>query len=201
MLGILLALLMTSSGTLAQEGQSQGKKLRGPKRSFSQFGFAFTMSQEKVDARNGANEDTLIMHFQGLRARYGYHIPFRRSSWRHSYTLDGTFGVVKGKGNTAAIADEVSGQPWTSFGFTPAVYKATSPASEVGLGFVGEYRFIKWQLDEGSGLDLEKDNSTSVGLLGVYVIRLSSRSTVQVAAIYHHMWEATAWSLGYEYRP
>ncbi len=137
---------------------------------------------------------------QGLTSSLAYQIPTGGRTWLQHYSADLAFGSIKGKSNSAVIADELKGQFWLIGGVTPGLIYRTSPISAIGFMLPFAYRVISWKLKDGSSFNPENDTSFSVGVQGVYINQLSKRNYLHLSFTHHVQWSANLWNISWQYK-
>jgi hypothetical protein len=154
--------------------------------------------QENIEVRNGATQGNMETQSQGLVGSLAYLIPTGGRTWLQTYAVDLGFGAIKGKGRSAAIADELKGQLWITAGITPGMIYRTSPISAVALMLPFTYRVIDWKLKDGSSFNPEGDSSFSVGISGAYINQLSKNNYLYLSTTYQTNWAANVWNISWQ---
>lgn len=163
-----------------------------------EFRTGYLLWQEAIDLKNGPSNASMRAQGQGILTSLSRTSPLSRR-WLLQYGGDFAVGSLKGKGNSAAIADELSGQLWYSLGAHLGAIYRTSSVTNLGLLVPAHYRMIQWKLKGGSSLDPDRDTSYSVGLGAIMENRLSARSWVHFAVTHQHMWNATMFAFSWKY--
>ena len=200
---VIILFLFTSFVATAQEAATPSvttKKRRPlpPRQWHSRLGFS--MWQESLRVRSAADTAKMETQSQGLIGSFVYMAPLGSRAWLQSYSIDLGYGVIKGKGNSTLITDELKGQPWIMGGFTPGVIYRSSPVSQIGLMVPLAYRQIEWKLANGTEFNPDGDDSFSIGLSGAYINQLTRSNSLHLAVTYHTNWAATMWTASWQYR-
>lgn len=190
----------STKASSAKAGSTKKKNVRPPAPNQLQFRMGGVIWQENIKVRNGASQGNMETQSQGLVGSLAYLIPTGGRTWLQTYALDFGFGAIKGKGRSAAIADELKGQLWLLGGFTPGLIYRTSPISAVGLMLPFTYRMIEWKLKGGSSFNPEGDSSFSVGISGAYINQLSKNNYLYLSTTYQTNWAANVWNLSWQYK-
>lgn len=156
--------------------------------------------QETIGLKSQGNSATMRTQSQGLMAQVNWqHFLNKKSRWYPIYGGEIAMGSIKGKGNTAAIADELKGQSWIlAGGHAGMIYRSTA-VSNFGLTVPINYRLINWKLQSDSSLDPDRDNSFSFGLRGIFEVRISPRSWGQFQLTQQHSWTATQFAMNWKW--
>lgn len=167
---------------------------------YSRMGLSMGLWQESIEAKKAGVRTKIEMQSHGLRLHYNYNIPYTRSNWRQVYGGELGYGYIKGKGALTTIADELEKQPWISLTFSYGWLYRTTPVSDVGVAVPLTYRMISWDLESGSGLKMDRENSFSAGFSLLYMNRFSEKSAINISLTHHYMWDTTIWAMGWEYK-
>jgi hypothetical protein len=194
--------LPSKKASKSSSGKSATQKdaTRPPMPNQLQFRMGGVIWQENIKVRNGPSQGNMETQSQGLVGSLAYLIPTGGRTWLQTYAVDFGFGAIKGKGRSAAIADELKGQLWILGGFTPGIIYRTSPISAVGLMLPFTYRMIEWKLKDGSSFNPEGDSSFSVGISGAYINQLSKNNYLYLSTTYQTNWAANVWNLSWQYK-
>ena len=185
-----------SADVWAQDAAPRKVKASITKKKFRQFTLGYQLWQETIDASSAGVNSEMLTYFHGFKAGYSWHRPLRNVRWVTVYGADFGFGFAKGAA-MAPLTDEVEDQGWYSATVYPGLmYRGTSK-SEIGIQIPLTYRIIQWKLDEP--FDLDRKGSFSAGVSLMYVARFSLKSSMQVALTHQQMWDATIWSIGYQF--
>lgn len=199
--GFLLLLLVW----LPHSTQAQTKEKSRPRTTATSTGLFhvhahLALWQENIKLQKGTTQGNMETLSEGVIVGLGYTAPFSSSRWRQNYGVELGVGRIKGKGSRdGTILDELDGQLWYSLGAIANLSYLSSPVSEIGLLLPIHQRRIHWQLQSGSDLDPDRDSSYSIGTGVQYLAHISTTSSLSLAMIYHHQWQATMWELGWRY--
>lgn len=167
------------------------KKMHAPPRpEYTDFSVGLIVWQEDVKASRASESTLMQTQFSGVNLGMSWNKFFKRE-WRTWHTVDLTLGTAKGKGQTTAIPDELKRQTFLMLEGQPGVMWRTSPVSELGFALPIAFRYIKWDLINGAGLNMDKKTSFSIGVGATYVNRLSARNSIHVSVAHQHMWAST----------
>lgn len=195
---LLSLLLLLSAPAFAQEGEGTSKtKTRAPRKAQTQLQMGVALWQESMTLRAGAPESKMVSQSMGLLASLGRSNPIGRSKWNYTYGATLGVGTIKGKGNNDNVPDELKNQLWYLLGGSAGVMFRTSPVSELGLSVPIYYRYINWQLEAGSPLEIE-DEPLSVGIAGEFVTHLSRYSALHLTLTQQYQWNGTMWGAFYQ---
>lgn len=197
----LLILCLNLGIAFAQEemstSASKPKKVKRVRKHWH-AGLSYGFWSESLKTTKGSSKAKILSQFHGFTISGIYNKSITRN-WRQAHAVELSFGTVKGKGDTPAIQDELRNHLWQSLALSPGLMYQTSPVSEVGFAVPVVYRLTHWKLNAASNLDIERDNTFSVGFSLFYANRLTNDLSLRVAVTQQHMWNATQWSLGAVY--
>ncbi|MBX3020228.1 MAG: hypothetical protein KF799_01015 [Bdellovibrionales bacterium] len=154
--------------------------------------------QESIELTNGTTDAHMETQSQGALLSYVWNRPFRGPRWSMLYTVDVGAGMIKGKGDSAAIPDNFANQAWFMAGGSLGFNYRTSVVSSLTFSLPVAYRMISWRLTPGSPTNPGRDSSFNAGLSGIFALQITPRSQLQFAVTDMYMWKATQLSLGWQ---
>lgn len=190
-----LFVVVATSSVQAQEVR---KKIKASvtRQRYTQLHLGYQMWQESFDASSGGVPSEMLAHLHGFRLGYSWHKPLKNVRWVSVYGADFGFGMAKGTAATP-LTDEVKSQPWYMATVYPGLIYRTTSRSELGVLLPLSYRRVQW--DVKAPFELDKENSFSVGLTGLYINRFNLRNSFVVSISHQQMWSATVFGIGYQY--
>ncbi len=207
MKSVLVAILFfcLSEPLMAQSSQNKTKQTRRSKsknmltKSYYDVSLQYLVWQELVEATGAGIEGNARFQFAGYQFGLTHNKPISGIRWVRQYAAYLTVGTTKGSGVSATFTDEFKNQLWFaatgSMGYT---YRTTA-VSEISLFLPVSARMISWELASNAAIELDKETSFSAGLGFQFTKRFSPRSAMMVTVAHQFVWEATQWSLGYQY--
>lgn len=169
------------------------------RKSYYDFSINYIVWQELIDASGTGISGQGRFSFTGTQFSLTHNRPFKNIRWVQTYSGQISLGTTKGKGDSTGFADEFKNQMWYAVSGSAGLTYRTTAASELGA-FIPVYaRMISWQLASNAAIELDKKTSFSVGLGLNFTQRFNTHSALQVALVHQFLWEATQWSLGYQY--
>lgn len=164
------------------------------------FTAQYIVWQEKIDASGTGISGTGRFQFSGYQLGANLNRPFSKNiRWVSQYSAHFMFGTVKGNGESGSFADEFNNQSWMGGTAAATLIYRTSAASELALTVPVSLRAINWALADNATIELEKELSFSAGLGFQYVQRFNLRSSLIAGVTHQFIWDATQWSIGYQY--
>jgi hypothetical protein len=154
--------------------------------------------QEVIRAHRASDSTGIQTQLLGVQGDFSYNFE-HTSRWIQHDSLKFAAGLLKGKGASDEIDDELKNQKWVMLTASPGLIYRTTPVSDVGVGLPLSYRYIAWKLNPALNLNVEKSSSFSIGVSGTYVNRLSRHSSLYVVVEHQHMWDAVLWFAGWNY--
>lgn len=155
--------------------------------------------QESIEAVRASSSTQMRTESTGLTVSATRSKRISKTNWQHYQSAEFSIGTLKGKGSATTIADGLSNQPWYAVGVSPGLMYRTTPVSEAGISLPLVFRMIQWQLNPGSGLQMNRDSSYSAGLRGHFLMKFTPKSSLSLSATYQTYWAATQWAIGWEY--
>lgn len=186
------------AGPFLAEAQTLRKVSVGnPRRTRPHFKFAMGVEtwQETMKLVSRGNEADMRAQSDGVSFIGKWVTPLGR--WQRHYGGQLGLGRVKGKGSTAAVADELNDQSWLLLGAVGGYTYRTSPVSELGVSASALYRRFNWKLASDSDLDVQA-KAFGLGLGFQYGIVMSKTSSIVMAATHQYFWRTTVWSIAYQ---
>lgn len=167
-------------------------------KSFLQTNVGLTYWQETIDISNTTSSGQLAAFFEGLDFQATYLKP--RQSLRSLYTYTGLLALGGAKGTASGgLSDEFAQQKWLKVGFAPGILYRTGMRTELGIRIPLEYRLTFWEVTAGSNVKIDRSNSFSYGISGVFAARYSLRAAIAATLTYHHVWQTSVWSVSWQY--
>jgi hypothetical protein len=159
----------------------------------------YIMWQENIDASGTGISGSGRFQFVGYQFGANLNKPIWGIRWLRQYSSQLTLGTVKGTGESLTFTDEFKNQTWLAASASAGLIYRTSAASEIGVYLPLSVRYINWTYADGAVIELDKQTSFSAGLGFQYIQRFSRKSSLIVTVAHQYVWEATQWSLGYQY--
>ncbi len=189
----------------AQETQVKTKKSRKTKtrglltKNYYDVSAQYITWQELVDASGTGITGNGRFQFSGYQFGLNKNKPFSSIRWVQQYSTQLTVGTAKGAGESNTFTDEFKNQLWFSLSGSAGLIYRTTAASEIGLFVPLTYRMIQWELADNAAIELDKESSFSAGVGFQFVQRFTPRSSLVISVAHQVVWEATQWSLGYQF--
>ncbi len=188
--------ILASAPAFANVETQTSKKVSPLKKQYTQISASYIFWQEKLEAVSNGTAGYMMTHFHGFKLGYAYNKPFNNIRWVQSYLGEASMGYVKGAGTSAAIPDEVESQTWMGLSFSPGLIYRTTANSEIGFALPLSYKKPLWKFETPLEVD---DHPFSVGLSLNFISRLNLKSAITLGLTHQHMWNATIWSVGWQY--
>lgn len=201
--------LFIAESTLAQEiqpvTQTKTKKSRKSKtrslltKNYYDVTAQYITWQEQVDASGTGITGSGRFQFTGYQFGLTKNKPFSSIRWVQQYATQLTVGTAKGAGESNTFTDEFKNQTWFSLSASAGLIYRTTAASEIGVFAPISYRLIQWKFADNAAIELDKESSFSAGLGFQFVQRFTPRSSMVISVAHQIVWEATQWSIGYQF--
>ncbi len=201
----LVCLALVAPSVFAQSTDVKTNKSRRTKtrsilrESYYDVSAQYVTWQELIDVTGAGAADNGRFQFSGYQFGLSHNKPFSNIRWVRQYSSHLTVGTTKGSGISNTFTDEFKNQLWMSLSASAGLIYRTTAASEVGFFAPVYYRYIDWQLNENAAITLDKGTSFSAGLGFLFLQRFSTRSAMMITVGHQFVWEATQWSIGYQY--
>ena len=202
----LFILLLCSQPTWAQSSDVKTKKSRSSKsknllkKSYYDVSVQYMVWQELIEASGPSISGDGRFQFAGYQFGLTHNKPFSGIRWVRQYASYLTVGTAKGAGVPGGtFTDEFKNQLWLAFSVSAGLTYRTTAVSELSLFAPVSARFINWELASNAAIELDRETSFSAGLGFQFTQRFSTRSAMMVSVAHQFLWEATQWSIGYQY--
>lgn len=201
----LVCLALAAPPAMAQSTEVQTKKSRRSKtrgllrQDYYDVSAQYITWQELIDVTGAGAADNGRFQFSGYQFGLTHNSPFSNIRWVRQYSSYLTVGTTKGSGISSTFTDEFKNQLWVSLSASAGLIYRTTAASEIGFFAPIYYRYINWQLNDNAAITLDKESSFSAGLGFQFTQRFSTRSALLLTVGHQFVWEATQWSIGYQY--
>lgn len=198
-------LLLLSEPTLAQTSQVKTKPSRSSKsknllqKSYYDVSVQYMVWQELIDASGPSVAGDGRFQFSGYQFGLTHNKPINGIRWVRQYATHLTVGTAKGSGVSGTFTDEFKNQLWLALSATAGLTYRTTAVSELSVFAPISARFINWELASNAAIELDKETSFSAGLGMQFTQRFSPKSAMMISVAHQFLWEATQWSIGYQY--
>jgi hypothetical protein len=207
---VLIILLLASEPTWAQAEQSKAKQVKTKKskssksknllqKDYYDVSVQYLVWNELIEASGPGITGDGRFQFAGYQFGLTHNKPFSGIRWVRQYATSLTIGTAKGAGISGTFSDEFKNQLWASLSASAGLTYRTTAVSELSLFAPVSARFINWELASNAAIELDKEISFSAGLGFQFTQRFSTRSALMVSVAHQFLWEATQWSIGYQY--
>lgn len=159
----------------------------------------YILWQEIIDASGTGISGSGRFQFVGYQFGANHNKPLWGVRWLRQYSSQLALGTVKGTGDSLTFTDEFKNQSWLAASASAGLIYRTSAASEIGFYLPLSVRYINWTYADNAAIELDKKTSFSAGLGFQFIQRFSRKSSLFATVAHQYVWEATQWSLGYQY--
>lgn len=195
-LAIFFSIFLIASSGHAAKSKSKKKLYKYLRKSFVQMDVSYNFWQEEIGTMFNGEGGVVNMRFEGLQIGLNYVKPSKGVRW--VYTL-GTFVNLGQARGQLSVDQELDKQNWMAFGVTPGILYRTGLSTEVGFRLPIGYRLDLFDLDPEIPLTLDGVDSFFYGISAVMIQRIKPRSAVIISVTHQQAWDATQWSLGFQY--
>ncbi len=209
---VLIILLLSSGSVWAQATQSKSNQVKTKqskskssksknllKKSYYDVSVQYLVWNELIEASGPGITGDGRFQFAGYQFGLTHNKPFSGIRWVRQYATHLTIGTAKGSGISGTFSDEFKNQLWAALSVSAGLTYRTTAVSELSLFAPISARFISWELASNAAIELDKETSFSAGLGFQFTHRFSTRSAMMVSVAHQFLWEATQWSIGYQY--
>jgi hypothetical protein len=190
-----IILLIVSEPLLAQS-KTKAKNLL--QQNYYDVSAQYVVWQELVEASGPSITGEGRFQFAGYQFGLTHNKPIRGIRWVRQYASYLTVGTAKGAGQ-GTFTDEFKNQMWVAVSASAGLTYRTTAVSELSVFAPLSARLINWELASNAAIELDKETSFSAGLGFQFTQRFSTRSAMLISVAHQFMWEATQWSIGYQY--
>lgn len=207
---VLIILILSSGSAWAQANQGKSNQLKTKqskssksknvlKQNYYDVSVQYIVWNELVEASGPGISGDGRFQFAGYQFGLTHNKPFNGIRWVRQYATYLTIGTTKGAGISGTFADEFKNQLWAALSVSAGLTYRTTAVSELSLFAPISARFISWELASNAAIELDKETSFSAGLGFQFTQRFSTRSAMMISVAHQFLWEATQWSIGYQY--